>query len=147
MEIRKKYRSIMLLLLPALLLVSYFIIKSGKLLSGESHIIHKADFHLAARDLSCVFTHDELQSDQRYLYKTLSVSGVINKVRKDESGNYMVSLRGNDFPGQSFSISCTLDSLYNQHSSSLKTGDSTTIRGICAGVLHDVVLLQCIIEK
>lgn len=154
MDSRKKYKpTFLLLLIPGLLLLGYIFFRSGNLLSNAPPIIHKADFHVAARDLFCVFTSNELQSDQRYLYKTLSVSGIINKVQKTESGNYIVSLGGSNDPQeqrsqeQSYSVNCTLDCLYNQHSPSLRTGDSATIRGICAGVLHDVVLLQCIIEK
>jgi tRNA_anti-like len=107
--------------------------------------IKPADVHIAARDLVSIFTKNESLADREYLYKTLSVRGVIKAIKKDGTGSYMVYLTaGPEWPA---CVSCSLDSLYTHQSFTLRVGDSTILRGICAGRLMDVVLLQCIIEK
>jgi hypothetical protein len=142
MEKRIKYGIALLLLLMAGLAIYGYL---HHLPGGSPLPLKEADISIAARDLVSVFDKNETLSDRKYVYKVLSVRGVIKKIRKNEDGNYIIYLGSNPEPGPS--VSCSLDSLYNSHSLSLKAGDSATIRGTCAGRLTDVVLIQCIIEK
>jgi hypothetical protein len=104
-----------------------------------------AALQISTRDLIGVFDKSEELFDKEYLNKTLSVSGIIKKIRKNEGKPYTLYL--GDDPDEGPSVSCSLDSFYNDSPLSLKTGDKVTLTGICAGRLMDIILVQCIIEK
>ncbi len=140
MEKRVKYGVILLcLIILGVTLYGYFYGVSDKspLLAVRSSIT------VNAADLIGLSDTDEALFNHNYLYKVLSVRGVIRKVRKNKSG-VTVLLGGH--PALPESVSCSLDSLYNLHHD-LQAGDSCTIQGSCAGRLKDIILLQCIIEK
>ncbi|HEX9509451.1 MAG TPA: hypothetical protein VF939_03145 [Puia sp.] len=141
MEKRIKYGTILLIfLIISLLVYGYFYhISQGRSLPA------KAAITISARDLTSQADRDEPNFDHRYLYKILSVGGVVKDIKRNKSGNTILSLEGN--PGIPSSVDCTLDSLYNRHPPSLKAGDSCSIRGTCAGHLSDVILVECIIER
>ncbi len=105
----------------------------------------KQDTLVYSADLAASFEGNEVQSYSLYLYKILLVRGVLEKILKNESGNYVLTL-GGQAPGKT-TIDCNLDTLYNHRLLSLNNGDSITLRGTCAGRLLNVILLQCIIEK
>lgn len=107
-------------------------------LADANSFVHSAD-------LAASYDSNETLSDSLYLYKVLSVRGFIKKIQKRESGKYVITL-GDRVPGMAV-VDCSLDTLYNHQLLSLKTGDSVTIRGTCAGRLQNVILMQCIIEK
>ena len=105
----------------------------------------KAGVKTSARELINLADSSEYSFDRRYLYKILSVGGIVRDIKRNKSGNYLLSLKGD--PGDPSSVNCTLDSLYNHHTLSLKAGDSCAIRGTCAGHLSDIILVECIIER
>ncbi|MBS1665647.1 MAG: hypothetical protein JST68_31705 [Bacteroidetes bacterium] len=107
--------------------------------SSPGPSLAKADVSISAAALAHAFENNERVSDSLYLYKVVSVRGIVEKVMKRESGGYVVTLGGK--------IDCSLDTLYNRHYLSLRTGDSVTLRGTCGGRLLNVILMQCIIEK
>ena len=107
--------------------------------------LREADISITARKLISSFDSSETLSGQEYLYKVLSVRGIVKKVKKSEQGQYTVYL-GSKLNAAG-SVSCSLDNLYKCHPISLKTGDSVAIRGTCAGHLSDVVMIQCYNRK
>ena len=141
MEKRIKYGTILLIfLITSLLVYGYFYHMS----EGRFPPL-KADYMTSARDLISLADSSESSFDQQYLYKILSVKGVVRDIERNKAGNYILSLAGN--PGQASSVNCSLDSLYNRHALPLIIGDSCSIRGTCAGHLSDIILVECIIEK
>ncbi|HTI11568.1 MAG TPA: hypothetical protein VL832_23500 [Puia sp.] len=141
MEKRIKYgTTLLLLLITGLLVYGYFYHLSGGMAAPA-----KADIKVSARELINLADKNEARFDQLYLYKTLSVGGMIKDIIRSKSGSYTLLLGGN--PSIPTSISCPLDSIYNSHSLSLRKGDSCSLRGTCAGRLADIILVQCIIEK
>ena len=107
--------------------------------------ITKAEGFVSSAQLSSSFDSNEALSDSMYLYKVLSVRGIIQKIVRRESGNYVITLDG-PIPGRAV-VDCNLDSIYNKRYLSLRNGDSVTLRGTCAGRLLNVILMQCIIEN
>jgi hypothetical protein len=103
------------------------------------------DLYIDAKDLRAAFENNETAGNNLYLNKRVSVRGVVEKIEKKPSGNYIVQL-GNTINGP-ISVSCHMDSLFSEHPTSLSIGDGCIIFGTCAGYLTDVVLLQCIKEK
>lgn len=107
--------------------------------NGPGSSLAKADIFVNAGEMARSFEQDERMADSLYLYKIVAVRGIVEKIWKRESGEYVISLGGK--------IDCNLDTLYNRRYLSLKNGDSVTLRGTCAGRLLNVILMQCIIEK
>jgi hypothetical protein len=141
MQLRSIYGvSILLFLLSGLLIVNTF--------CGENTAtppLVKADIFINSGELAASFDSNEALSDSLYLYKVLSVRGIIKKILKKESGNYVITL-GDPAPGTPV-VDCHLDTIYNSRFLPLKNGDSVVLRGTCAGRLVNVILMQCIIEK
>ena len=105
----------------------------------------KTDLAISAGALARAFDQNEALSDSLFRFKTLLVSGVIQKIRINQSGGYIATLDG-DRPG-SIGVDCRLDSQFNKRYSGLKTGDSLRLAGICAGQLEAVILVECIIQN
>lgn len=150
MEKRIKYGTILLIfLITSLLIYGYFYHAAG-----DRPIPIKADIHISAQELISLANKDDTLFDSQCLNKILSVGGIVKEIKKSRSGNYILSFGtgvaispDRPDPDSSSSISCSLDTLYNQHGLSLRPGDSCSIRGACAGHLANIILVQCIIEK
>jgi hypothetical protein len=141
MEKRVKYGGILLLfLIVGLLLYGYFFHISHT----QSPLSFKTAIHVNAGDLIRLSNRNESLFDRQYLYKVLSVRGVVQKIKKNRDG-ITVLLEGP--PSLPQAVSCSLDTLYNSRQPDLRPGDSCTILGNCAGSLKDVILLQCIVKK
>jgi hypothetical protein len=141
MERRIQYGIFLLLFLIAGLCIYGVFFRSV----SDPVVLTNADAHIRAGDLAAAFDNQGASADSLYLYKVLSVTGVVKKIRKDPSGSYTAFL-GNSSSSASL-VSCTLDSIYNHKPLPFRTGDSLTLRGTCANHLTEVILLQCIIEK
>jgi len=141
MEKRVKYGGILLLSLTAgLLLYGYFFHISNTFSSAPINV----SIHVNADHLIRLSNMDEALFDREYLYRILSVRGVVRKVKKNKSG-ITVLLGG--APALPQMVSCSLDTLYSSHQPDLQPGDSCTIQGNCAGCLKDIVLLNCVVER
>jgi hypothetical protein len=122
----------------------------GLLIYGYFHEMHRAparavknSIPVNAADLIRLSEKNEALFNKIYLYKVLSVQGVVREVKKTGNG-VLVLLEG--LPSLPETVSCRLDTLYSPHPGPMP-GDSCIIRGVCAGRLKDIVFLQCIIEK
>ncbi len=111
----------------------------------NSSLVHEqAAVSLSANELLSAFDKDEAAAGREYSDKIVAVRGQVRQINKDEKGGYTIYLATED-PLKS--ISCALDSLYRQQPPVVKTGDSITVKGVCTGVLLDVVLIRCVLEK
>ena len=104
-----------------------------------------ADAHVTAPGLVATFRRNEGVADSLYLYKVVSITGVLRELVDNGPGDYILRLAGDgdDAPV----VDCHLDSLYNRDELALRVGDSVTLRGTCAGRWLNITLVQCIIEK
>jgi len=141
MERRIRYGIILLFCLIAVLGVYGIFFRSR----SSGHVYAKVDFSMTEGELAAVFVRNEALSDSLYLYKVLAVTGRVQKVRKDETGSYSVTL-GNPKTGEA-AVDCQLDGQFNQQYTTLQPGDSLRVLGICTGRLQNVILVQSIIEK
>jgi hypothetical protein len=113
--------------------------------SEGNKVLAQADIHITAQGLMASFEGGEELADSLYLYRVVSVSGIFRQLIDDGSGKFIIRLSG-DGSGKTM-VDCHLDSLYTRDDLLLRTGDSVTIRGTCAGRWTNIILLQCIIEK
>ncbi len=140
MKLRSKYGILLFSLLIAILLIyGIFFGKAGK------KTLPPPDVSITAPALADSFDNAEGHADSLYLYKAISVTGVLERLHKNGSGLYVATLAGG--ASGKTDIDCTLDSLFGSDGVHLNAGDSVTIRGRCAGRSLNVILIQCIIEK
>ena len=138
MHLRVKYGLALLLVLGLLLYGYFYYIPDQTLLKAATTSIP-----VSAADLISLSNKNEVLFNQEYLYKVISVRGIIRQVRKSRNG-ITVLLEGQHALPEA--VSCSLDSLDTPHPEP-QPGDSCIIRGNCAGRLRDIILLQCIVEK
>ncbi len=97
---------------------------------------------LTATELLSAFTTDEAAATTRYVGSTeqvIQVSGTIRSV--DTTGDSLTNVvleTGNDLAG----VVCEFTG--GNAGKTWKPGDAATIRGICTGLLMDVVLVRCV---
>jgi len=99
----------------------------------------KGGIEVTAIDLLKAFQQDELAGNAKYVDKVLIVSGTVNNIQTDSSGQATVSLQTNDLLA---AVTC---SFYQDEESvkKIKTGSPVRIKGVCTGMLTDVVLNKC----
>jgi hypothetical protein len=100
---------------------------------------HKGGIEIAAIDLLQAFQQDELAGNAKYVDKVLIVTGTVTGIQIESSGQATVSLQTNDLLA---AVTC---SFYQDDEGvkKIKTGSPARIKGVCTGMLTDVVLNKC----
>ncbi|WP_189663203.1 MULTISPECIES: OB-fold protein [unclassified Polaribacter] len=84
------------------------------------------------------FTADETIANSKYLEKIIEVKGEISEIKiVKEKG--IITLKTNDDFG---SVLCHLSAEATKEISTLQTGQTITLKGICTGYLMDVILVK-----
>ncbi len=104
----------------------------------------KADVSIQATELTKLFGEDEAKANSMYLDKVIAVSGTVAAVEKDDKGAFTIMLNGESALSN---VSCQLDERHNADGATVKEGDKITIKGYCTGMLMDVVLIRCAVDK
>jgi hypothetical protein len=86
-----------------------------------------------ATELFRHYEADEAAANEMYLDKVVAVSGVIDHVTTNQSGNMIIVLTTGNPP---FGVSCTME----RNELKVRSGMEATIKGICRGYLSDVIL-------
>src|SRR5687768_627413 len=96
----------------------------------------KGGIEIAAVDLLKAFQQDESAANTKYVEKVLIVSGTVTELQTDSSGQATVYLQTNDLMA---AVTC---SFYKDEEGvkKIKTGSTARIKGVCTGMLTDVVL-------
>ncbi len=104
----------------------------------------KPDIVVTATQLLSEYSKDEKSANAKYLNKVTSVRGQLKSIDKDHTGAISLALEtGDPIAG----VSCELDPRHTSDADRVHVGDSITITGTCAGMLTDVVLNRCSVEK
>lgn len=101
-----------------------------------------AAYEVSAEDLFKQYSLNEVEANKLYLDKVLVVSGKIKEVSQNELKETNVILSTGD---EMFGISCALDKT-EEGTKNLKEGDTVEMKGLCTGMLNDVVLINCSVE-
>lgn len=96
----------------------------------------EAAFKLSVSQLVDAFSQDETQANALYLGKVLEVQGILKEIILNDSS--LVLLLGDST--QSTGVSCYLQKDQKDRYTTLKRGESVNVKGICNGMLLDVVL-------
>lgn len=102
------------------------------------------DVVITAPELYEAYSADEEYANQIYLNKIIEVVGVLDKIEVNQDSSLNLVLASGDPMGN---IICTFEKNSDLQSSNLKTGDNITIKGICKGMLLDVLLNNCVLVE
>lgn len=98
---------------------------------------------LNAEELFSEFDFNENQANQLYLGKIVQVTGIVYSIEAGDKGDLNILLLEED---EMFGVACNF-SKGQSNEIDLVMGDQVTIKGECAGMLSDVVLIRCVIVK
>jgi len=101
-----------------------------------------AAFSVPAPVLVKAFQDDENKANKQYNDKVINVSGTIVKVDHNDS-TQTVQLDGQSMGG----VICQFETSHGNDLKALRPGQPVTIKGICTGMLLDVVLVRCAIDN
>jgi hypothetical protein len=101
----------------------------------------EAAFNLSVTELVSAFSADESKANNLYLGKVLTVTGNLKEIILSDSS--LVLLLGDST--QAIGISCYLQKDQKGHYAALKKGKPVGVKGICNGMLLDIVLDKCIL--
>jgi hypothetical protein len=141
MATRKKKITTVLLItafgLCALAVSAYIYINRPK----KSIEAKKAEYTLASEQLLNEFENNEAAANAKYLDKVLMVEGTVSSVSTEKGRTTVILDSGNPLSR----ISCELSAAESAKQIALNEGDRAKIKGVCTGILMDVVLVDCVI--
>ena len=100
------------------------------------------DFSLTAAEIYQEFEADEPLANERYLNKVISVKGQLEDIEINEKGNAILVLATDAPMGD---VRCTMEMEQIQPVGTLLIGQEIQVKGICTGMLLDVILVQGVI--
>lgn len=119
----------------------YTVIMNAPKVSVQNKTI---DFTLPATELFQEYSENQTVADQKFIDKILQVSGQIFEITTDQQGATVLLLStGTNEAG----VLCTLELSESKQVSGKKVGDSVTLKGVCTGMLMEVVLNRCVVMK
>lgn len=98
---------------------------------------------ISAVELYKKYSENEETANKLWLDKTLAVSGIIKEKLVNQTQIPVLMLDTEDPMGN---ISCTMDVSQKSKTDALKIGSKITVKGLCTGMLSDVVLVKCYLE-
>lgn len=100
-----------------------------------------ADLQVSASELFAEFEADETQANQKYLEKIVQVEGEIKDISTNDHGQVSLTLKSNS---DMFGVICEMDDLTEHKRTEFSVGETVSLKGICTGMLMDVVLVRCV---
>lgn len=101
----------------------------------------QADEALSATEVFAAFEADESAANTQFLDKIVAVSGQVLSVNKDAEGIVSITL---DAGKDMFGVICQLDQLSRHPREEFSVGETVSFKGICTGMLMDVVFVRCV---
>ncbi|MBJ6118967.1 hypothetical protein JAO76_12235 [Pontibacter sp. BT310] len=103
-----------------------------------------SDFIVEAPALLQEFTQNEAAANEKYLDKVVAVKGKVKLMTPDDEGNLNLIL---DAADEMAGVICTIPKADTESAAGVKEGDEVVVKGVCTGVLMDVVLIRCVVEE
>ncbi len=97
-------------------------------------------FTMTADQLFSAFESDEAGANKKFLDKVVEVKGKVQGVNCEKPAGTSVTL---ETESGMFGVICKMDSTISEPVN-YKTGDEVIIKGMCTGMLMDVVLVRCV---
>ncbi len=100
-----------------------------------------SDVIIEPKELLNAFQLDEESANKKYLDKIIEIKGMVKAVNNLDKGGNIVLETGDDMS----SVICEFEN--GSKISDIKVSSIVTIKGICTGILSDIVLTRCSIKK
>lgn len=97
------------------------------------------DYTLTATEIYREFDEKEPLANERYLNKVIAVQGELSKIEINEKGDPVLVLETGSALG---GVRCTMETGQAQQIATLQEGGEVQVKGICTGMLLDVILVQ-----
>ena len=97
------------------------------------------DYALTATEIYREFDEKEPLANERYLNKVIAVKGELSKIEINEKGDPVLVLETGSALG---GVRCTMETGQAQQIATLQEGEEVQVKGICTGMLLDVILVQ-----
>jgi hypothetical protein len=104
----------------------------------------KADYALQVSELVNEFNQDETSASAKYIDKVVEVTGPVASIETISDSTMNITLANVD---QMSGVICTFHGITQPSSNEIKEGEIITVRGVCSGMLMDVLLNDCVIAK
>lgn len=100
------------------------------------------DYKLTSTELYSEFSSNEASASETYIDKVVDVTGTVISTETLKDNILNISLdSGNSFG----SVICTFSGKPDEVLADIEIGDTLTIRGICSGMLMDVLMNNCVL--
>lgn len=99
---------------------------------------------IAAEDLFAEYNDNSVAADSKYKNKKLKITGTVNDIGKDISESTYITL---DTGEMFYSIQCYFTDSELEDVANLKKGDTVTLIGTCDGMMINVIVKRCEIQK
>lgn len=103
-------------------------------------VVKENGLKVSAVEIFAAYMNDEAAADKLYLNKAIEVTGVVSEVKKNQEGKTVIYLQTED---PVFGINCT----FKEEPGSISKGSTVTFKGICTGLLSDVIINQGVLVK
>jgi hypothetical protein len=101
------------------------------------------DYYMKVADIVNKFERNEVRATAEYVNKVIAIHGQIAFIHEQDSSAIM--LFQNSY--SSSSVVCEFEADKARQLQQLQAGQKVTIKGICTGLLMDVVLTRCVMQK
>lgn len=146
-------RMIWTFVLIAAVLAAFYVYKEYNRTNSDLSKL-KPDIEIFAVDLIKEFEAGDSAANKKYLDKIIELTGNVNKLEKDDAGDYTIVI------GDTLSMSsvrCLSDTNHRSDAAIVKENSTITIRGVCTGFKKnellgenlgsDVELTRCVVIK
>ena len=95
---------------------------------------------ITATELCKKYSANETEANKLYLKKALEVTGTVTDISKNQDGQTVLTLQGED---ATFEVQCTM----REKDIKIDNGKVITVKGFCSGnTMFDVLLTDCIVK-
>ncbi|MEO1259833.1 MAG: hypothetical protein AAFZ15_13655 [Bacteroidota bacterium] len=101
----------------------------------------KTEVVISAKELFAAYEANETTANSKFLDKKIEVQGKVVAIEKDAEGKVGITLEAGGMMG---GVICKLDHLTDHSRSEFTIGEDVVFKGICIGMLMDVVLERCV---
>jgi tRNA_anti-like len=129
--------------LAAACLITAFLIYYFKSESSSEDSQNLIALEIKAVDLYDAYENNETIADSLYKDKLIQVNGHISEVSKNNEGEYEILLETKSELGY---VACRVDNSSPNQDLIVENKD-IKIKGICSGLMMDVILINCSVEK
>lgn len=109
----------------------------------QSILNDKPDFVVESAAIINEFETNEDAANKKFNGKVIEVAGIVSEKSKDEQGKLNITLQGADIAG----IGCVFEKAAQSKAATLAEGQQVRIKGICTGILMDVVMVDCVVVE